>query len=162
MTVKLERHISVGKIVWALFAMMVLTIFMWIFWLAFSHLYQSLTPASSWVEYYSVEPVKTWFLLWEKIEMVSISKRHQDIDMQRQDTLFCDHDNYTIKYATQYRPPEWYEYKMKWDIRWWREYSLDIPEYETQCKICWIAIAITPLWYKKTSTYCSEYFSVNL
>lgn len=161
MTDKLKRHIGIIMVAKAFFSMMVLTIFMWIFNLAFANIYQSVSPASSWFEYYSVQSIYSWYEKWQEIEVMTVAKRHKAIEMQRQDTLYCDRENLTIKYHTQYRPPEWTEYKIAWDIRGiWKYYPL-VPEEENLCRICWVAIGTTQLGYKKTTSYCTDYFSVN-
>lgn len=162
MTDKLKRHIWFWVTVKALFAMMLLTMFMWIFDLAFSNLFESTMPTSYWFEYESVTSLKTWYNKWEEIQLLTIAERHRGVEMQRQDTLYCDNPNYTVKYHTQVRPPEWTEYKSAGKIRSAWTYYLLPPEEETSCRVCWYAIGTTPLGYKKIEHYCTDYFSVNL
>lgn len=159
---KVKRHVTITKIASALFGMLILTIVMQLAKLSRMHLYQSMTPSSAYYVYESVEPIKSGFQKWELLEFETRSFKKRDIDMRWEDTLFCDDWVFTRKYGTQLRPENWKQISLRGATVGVWAYYLPVPENESLCRVCGAVIWYTSLWYKKTHTYCTEYFEVNL
>jgi len=142
-----------GAIVWSFILSFALL------WLV--NIWERALPRTFWFEYHSVVPAKESFKKWELLSFVSTTTRHRDIDMERQDTAYCNDGTFTQKYQMQRRPVTGTERMTKGERKWVWNYFIPIEDHELTCKMCWSAIGYTDHWYKKIYSYCTNEFKVN-
>jgi hypothetical protein len=138
-----------------------------------AYLYEVNSPQDSWFEYR--EPFV--FLKTENVKKDEVPQfgshiyYHRDMRIRWEDTLWCQHgDSGARKYRTQI----WGgsegtgESKTAGDIKnsilsgtFWDYTEEEIMPDATQCRLCGVAIGITPHGIEKPWTYCSEWFDVN-
>jgi len=142
-----------GAIIWSFIISLAML------WLV--HIVEYSLPTSFRYEYYSVLPAKESFKKWELLSFISTTKRHRDMDMERQDTAYCGDGTITRKYPMQRRPANWTELMTRGERRWIWKYYIPLEDHEITCKMCWSAIWYTNYWYKKIYSYCTNNFKVN-
>ena len=127
--------------------------------LLFSHIFQAISPVSSYFIYDKTSPVT--IISWNKegsyliLESNSYVKR--DVKFSWYDSIYCN----DIKYNTQV----WEDYELKWDnfkkTQWaFDSYVFQKKDVNKSCLICGHIIATTSKWYKKTANYCTDYFII--
>ena len=129
---------------------------------AWPHLYEMIMPNSHWYVYNWIQPVQSSYASGEAITFVSSLVRYKPLDIQRQNTLFCNNNHRERPYPTQFEPLEGMRRSTRlWVIDLTRTYNYPIDYSEIKCIICGTTKSVTTLWYDKSYSYCTRWFGVN-
>lgn len=142
-------------------ALVVVTV-MSLLWLVGVHIYEYVMPTNHYYEYKSVIPAKDAFSRGDALEFISSVVRHRAIETQWQDRLYCNNGKYIEKYPTQVIPASGTEYMQAWEFTSLWKYSYSIEPDEQKCRMCGNVVGVTPYWYKKVHSYCTDWFAVNI
>lgn len=156
---KINLHIWFSELFGAIVGSFILSfVLLWIV-----HLWEYMLPTSFRYEYSSVTPTTDSFKKWELLSFLSVTSRHRSINMERQDTAYCQTAKSWahFKHTTQRRPVTGTELMTKGERRWIWKYFIKIDEDMVSCMMCWNAIGYTEHNYPKVYSYCTEEFKVN-